>query len=92
MVKVATIINTHGLKGECKLYLFTDDVQDRFKKGRKLYIDENNYLTVQSFRMQKGFPFLPILFKRNLTIRFTYLFFKLSYYTTKKKVVSRFFP
>ena len=42
MVKVATIINTHGLKGECKLYLFTDDVQDRFKKGRKLYIDENN--------------------------------------------------
>ena len=57
MVKVATIINTHGLKGECKLYLFTDDVQDRFKKGRKLYIDENNYLTVQSFRMQKGFGY-----------------------------------
>ena len=57
MAKVATIINTHGLKGECKLYLFTDDVQDRFKKGRKLYIDENNYLTVQSFRMQKGFGY-----------------------------------
>ena len=57
MVKVATIINTHGLKVECKLYLFNDDVQDRIKKGRKLFIDENNYLTVQSFRLQKGFGY-----------------------------------
>lgn len=54
MIKVATIINTHGLKGECKLYLHTDDVDDRFRKGRVLSLDDGNQMTVQSFRMQKG--------------------------------------
>ena len=34
MIKVAQIINTHGLKGECKLYLVTDDPEHRFEKGR----------------------------------------------------------
>lgn len=57
MIKVATIINTHGLKGECKLYLFTNDVSHRFQKGRKLVLDANTSLTVQSFRMQKGFGY-----------------------------------
>ncbi len=32
MIKVGTIINTHGLKGECKIYLVTDDVKDRFAR------------------------------------------------------------
>lgn len=57
MIKVGTIINTHGLKGECKIYLTTDDVADRFKKGRKLYLDDSTILTVLSFRMQKGFGY-----------------------------------
>lgn len=57
MVKVATIINTHGLKGECKLYLFTDDAKHRFKHGRVLYLDKEKELKVISYREQKGFGY-----------------------------------
>lgn len=58
MIKVATIINTHGLKGECKLYLVTDDTVHRFKKGRELWIDEKEPVHVSSFREQKGFGYV----------------------------------
>ena len=58
MVKVAKIINTHGLKGECKLYLITDDVYDRFQTGRELYLADQTKMVVQSFRMQKGFGYV----------------------------------
>lgn len=54
MIQVAKIINTHGLKGECKLYLTTDDTDHRFQKERILYLDEKEPLTVERFRMQKG--------------------------------------
>ena len=54
MIKVATIINTHALKGECKLYLVTDDPKGRFSKGRVLYFEDGTPITVQSFRIQKG--------------------------------------
>lgn len=58
MVKVATIINTHGLKGECKCYLHTDDASNRFAKGKHLYLEDGQMLVVQSFRMQKGFGYV----------------------------------
>lgn len=54
MIQVAKIINTHGLKGECKLYLFTDDPEHRFEKGRILYLNEKDPIKVMRFRMQKG--------------------------------------
>lgn len=57
MIKVGTIINTHGLKGECKIALVTDDVNDRFAKGRVLSLEDGQTLTVASFRMQKGFGY-----------------------------------
>ena len=57
MIKVGTIINTHGLKGECKIALVTDDVKDRFAKGRVLTLEDGQTLTVVSFRMQKGFGY-----------------------------------
>lgn len=57
MIKVGTIINTHGLKGECKIYLTTDDVKDRFRQGRILYLKDGKALTVTGFRMQKGFGY-----------------------------------
>lgn len=57
MIKVATIINTHGLKGECKLYLHTDDAKHRFKKGRILYFSDGKALTVIGYREQKGFGY-----------------------------------
>lgn len=54
MIKVAQIINTRGLKGECKLYLYTDDTEHRFEKGRVLYMDKNTPITVRSFSTSKG--------------------------------------
>ena len=50
MIKVAQIINTHGLKGECKLYLVTDDPQHRFEKGRVLHLEDGHTLTVVRYR------------------------------------------
>lgn len=54
MIQVAKIINTHGFKGECKLYLLTDDPAHRFETGRTLYLNEETPLKVLRFRMQKG--------------------------------------
>ena len=53
MIKVAQIINTHGLKGECKLYLVTDDPQHRFEKGRVLHLEDGRTLTVVRYREQR---------------------------------------
>ena len=46
MIKVGTIINTHGLKGECKIALVTDDVNDRFAKGPVLCLEDGQTLAV----------------------------------------------
>ena len=57
MLRVATIINTHGLKGECKLYIHTDQALERFKKGNVLYLKDGTGLMVTSYREQKGFGY-----------------------------------
>ena len=57
MIKVGTIINTHALKGECKLYLVTDDPEHRFSKGRVLYFQDGKSITVKKYREQKGFGY-----------------------------------
>lgn len=59
MVKVAKIINTRGLKGECKLFLFTDEGPARFQKGITLYVDEdrNRELHPVSYSEYKGFGY-----------------------------------
>ena len=54
MIKVAQIINTHGLKGECKLYLVTDDPQHRFEKGRVLHLEDGRTLTVVRYCYFEG--------------------------------------
>ena len=58
MINVAKIINTRGLKGECKVYLYTDDPAHRFEKGRVLYLDEKEPVTVESFSMSKGLGYV----------------------------------
>ena len=58
MIKVGKIINTRGLKGECKLFLVTDDPDHRFKKGQKLYVDSKIEVKVLSFSMHKGFGYV----------------------------------
>ena len=39
-IVVGKIINTHGIKGELKIYPYTDDIK-RFSKIKEVYIGEN---------------------------------------------------
>lgn len=58
MLKVAKIINTHALKGELKLYFYTDDPYARFEKGNILYLKDGRELKVKSFRIQKNLGYV----------------------------------
>lgn len=60
MIKTAKIINTRGLKGECKLYSYTDDPAHRFEPGRILYLDQNRNkpLEIVKSSMSKGLIFV----------------------------------
>lgn len=40
-VRIAKIVNTHGLKGELKIYLTTSNPEMRFAKNSIVYIGEN---------------------------------------------------
>lgn len=54
-VLIGQIVNVHGIKGEVKVYPYTDDVDDLAKRLKKVYLDENlkeEYKT--SCRVQKG--------------------------------------
>lgn len=41
MIRIGTIVNTFGIKGECKVKAHTDFIDERFKKGSKVYIQFN---------------------------------------------------
>ncbi len=54
-VLIGQIVNVHGIKGEVKVYPYTDDVDNLSVKMKKIYLDENlkeEYKT--SCRVQKG--------------------------------------
>lgn len=57
MIRIAQIINTRGLKGECKLRLFTDQDDIRFQKGNHLYTEDGKKLTVERYSLYKGFGY-----------------------------------
>lgn len=40
MITIGQIVNTHGLKGEVKIYPLTDDIR-RYRKVNKVFIDGN---------------------------------------------------
>lgn len=52
MIKVATVVNTHGLKGVMKLVLHTDSPMERFKPGQVLKVGSQS-MTVDTFYMNK---------------------------------------
>lgn len=55
---VGKIINTHGIKGEVKIYPITDDAE-RFSNLKKVYIGEfKKEVTLKSVRYHKGFPII----------------------------------
>ena len=54
---IGTIIGTHALKGEVRIYSVTDSKEARYKVGNTLYIDHNNQLVpveVKHHREHKG--------------------------------------
>ena len=55
---VGVIANTHGVRGEVKVYPTTDDV-NRFKKLKEIYMgDEKAPLHIQSVKFQKNMVIL----------------------------------
>lgn len=58
-INIGKIINTHGIKGECKIQSYSDFDDIRYKKGNTVYIlFDNTYIPciVQTYRKHKGFP------------------------------------
>lgn len=59
-IELAKIINTHALKGELKLELYTDFPFERFIKGKRLFIDEKEVI-VDDFRIYKNNGYIKFL-------------------------------
>ncbi len=58
---IGTIVSTHALKGEIKIYSTTDFRDERYKIGNKLYINKDNDMievTVKSHRRHKEYDLL----------------------------------
>lgn len=58
-IKIGTIINTHGIRGEVKIMSCSDFDEERYKKNATVYIlADGTYLPfqVRSYRVHKGFP------------------------------------
>lgn len=54
LLECAKVLTTHGIKGEVKIKIITDDL-NRFNKGTILYAgEEKEVITINSFRMFKG--------------------------------------
>jgi 16S rRNA processing protein RimM len=60
MLRVGIVINTHGIRGEVKLYPTTDDV-NRFHKGLVLYLDTKQGAKPVTVSSVKHFKNLVIL-------------------------------
>lgn len=54
LLECAKVLTTHGITGEVKIKIITDDL-NRFNKGTILYAgEEKEVITINSFRMFKG--------------------------------------
>lgn len=68
-VIIGEIVNTHGIRGELKVKISTDFVDERFAKGNHLTIDfhgQNVDVTVKSYRIHKNHVL--VLFEGNENI------------------------
>lgn len=60
-LKIGSVVNTFGIKGELKIYPDTDFIDERFATGNKIYIEYgNNYeeLEIKNYRIHKGMVLL----------------------------------
>ena len=58
-IRIGTIINTHGIRGEVKIKSYSDFDEERYADNAVVYIRyQEKYLpfTVKSYRVHKGFP------------------------------------
>lgn len=63
-LEVGEIVSTHGIKGELKVKIITDNLE-RFKKNNKLYLGDNKEIvTINSSRTHQGMMLITI---NNLT-------------------------
>ncbi|WP_339063372.1 ribosome maturation factor RimM [Tepidibacillus marianensis] len=58
-IKVGKIVNTFGVKGEVKIYLYTDFPEQRFQEGNQLYLSkeegsEKQKITVEKAKVNKN--------------------------------------
>lgn len=56
-VIIGKIVNTHGIKGELKVKASTDFIEERFQKGKHVFIDDHGKMidmVVATYRMHKG--------------------------------------
>ena len=66
---IGKIINTHGIKGEVKIESYSDFDEERYTKGKQVYICvDEKYLpvTVASYRKHKGFPLVSFVGLQNI--------------------------
>ena len=58
-IRIGKMINTHGIKGEVKIYSYSDFDDERYVKGNQVWMKHGEQmipLTVKSYRVHKGFP------------------------------------
>ena len=58
-IRIGKVINTHGIKGEAKIYSYSDFDDERYVKGNTVWMkhgEEMIPLTVKTYRVHKGFP------------------------------------
>ena len=59
-LEVGQIVSTHGIKGELKVKIITDNL-DRFNKGNELFLgDDKEVVTISSSRMHQGMMLITI--------------------------------
>lgn len=58
-VQIGKILNTHGVKGELKIDVFTDFVEERFKPDSFVYLGEKHIkVSVKKYRFHQKFMLL----------------------------------
>lgn len=58
-IEIGKIIKTVGLKGEFKVYPYTDEPELRFEKGNSIEFNGSTYKIIKS-RLQKGCPVIQV--------------------------------
>ncbi len=70
-IRIGTIVNTHGLKGEVRIESCSDFDEVRYRKNNTVYIlSEGEYIPfcVDSFRMHKGRPLVGFKDHRDINL------------------------